>query len=152
LKIIYASGHEVMIDDEDYENLIEFVWYFHKSDGYVYKNIEKKRASKRISMHKFLMNPAEGMDIDHVDRNKLNNQKSNLRIVEHKINARNRKIPCNNKTGFMGVWKQDNKYVAEIRKDNIKYYLGIYCTALEAALAYDKKAKEFNFDHVNFKE
>jgi hypothetical protein len=152
LKIIYCvSGEEILVDDEDYY-LSEYSWYFHKSDGYAYRNLEHKRNSKRIQIHRDIMPCEEGFEIDHIFGNKLDNRKENLRIVPHKINARNRKIPSNNKTGYMGVWQQRNKFVAEIRKDDIKYYLGTFETALEAALAYDKKAKEFGFDHVNFKD
>jgi len=52
----------------------------------------------------------------------------------------------------VGVWIQKGKFIAEIRKDDIKYHLGTFETALGAALAYDEKAKEFGFDHINFKD
>lgn len=153
MKIIYCvGGQEVLVDDENYDYLNSYKWYFHKSDGYAYRNLEQKRNSKRIQMHRDIMKCESNLEIDHINGNKLDNQKKNLRSVAHKINQRNRKIPSNNKTGYMGVWKQGNKFVAEIRKDNIKYYIGIFITPIDAALAYDAKAKEFGFDHLNFKE
>jgi len=150
--ILTVSGVEVIIDEEDYNYLSQFSWYFHKSDGYVYRNIQHKRNSKRIQIHREIMNCPKGLIIDHINGNKLDNRRGNLRICSFAINSRNRKIPSNNKTGYMGVWFNGKKFIAEIRKNDIKYFLGSFDTAIEAALAYDKKAIEFKFDHINFKE
>jgi hypothetical protein len=153
MKVIHCvSGEEVFVDDEDFEYLSQYKWYFHKSDGYTYRNLEKKRNSKRIAMHKELIECPLGYERDHINRNRLDNRRENLRVVTHKVNSRNRKRPTNNTSGYMGVWPCGKKFVAEIRYENQKYYLGIFENSLDAAKAYDRKAIEFGFKHLNFPE
>lgn len=82
--------------------------------------------------------------IDHIDNNKLNNKIENLREATKSQNRRNSKLPCNNKSGFKGVYlnKSSNRFQAQIRlKDNCKS-LGYYNTAEEAHKAYCLEASK----------
>jgi hypothetical protein len=78
--------------------------------------------------------------VDHKDRNGLNNQKDNLRIVDRSLSAYNRNKFCTNTTGYRGVHIEHNRYKARIQKDNLRYSLGCYSSAEAAALAYDRAA------------
>ena len=103
-------------------------------------------------MHNLIMNPPEGMFVDHIDRNPLNNQRSNLRIVTHAENCRNRKVRRDNKVGYKGVYKAGNHYHAQIFNEGRIETLGSFNKKKEAALAYDKRAYELFGDitYLNF--
>lgn len=78
--------------------------------------------------------------VDHKDDNKLNNKASNLQLLTNRQNS-TKKI--NNKTGYIGVNKQsDNVFIASIRDNGNKIYLGCFNTALLAHKAYAEKRKE----------
>ena len=106
----------------------------------LYKKIQIN--SKKYSIHRIVASAFLGLDIqnkdlqiDHIDRNKLNNNKNNLRIVSHQQNQFNR--------GAKGYnWdKHSSKYRAQIRLDNKNIYLGLYDTEEDARNAY-LEAKE----------
>jgi hypothetical protein len=79
--------------------------------------------------------------IDHIDRNKLNNNIENLRDVSRSINQSNIGIPSHNTSGYKGVsfYKSRNKWVAEIRVNKKKHWIGSFATEQEAHEAYMKE-------------
>lgn len=106
-------------------------------------------------MHRFITNCPFGMEIDHRDGNKLNNQKCNLRICTPTQNKRNIKKQSNNKAGYKGVSYFGNKYIrATISINRKQIHLGFFPDLITAAKAYDKKAKELfgEFAYLNFPE
>lgn len=93
-------------------------------------------------------------ELDHIDLNRSNNKIENLRECTHSLNNANRISYKNSISKYKGVNldKRDGVWSAEIHKDNIKYYLGRFKCETSAALAYDKKAKEFfgEYARLNF--
>lgn len=77
-------------------------------------------------------------EIDHIDRDPMNNRINNLRIVTRTENMHNRNKQTNNSSGYPGVYfnKQRNKYMAHIKVNRKKIYLGLFNTAEEAFTAY----------------
>lgn len=150
-----------MIDDEDYELVNKYNWQLRKWKHGFYANrmfVEDGKV-KCMLMHRLIMNPSNNQIIDHDDHNGLNNQKANLRIATYTQNNSNRsKIPnCSSK--YKGVcvvyYKRPNKtymyWAASIKKDKKMTRIGHYKTEIEAAIAYNEKAKEFfgEFAHIN---
>ena len=92
--------------------------------------------------------------IDHIDGDTWNNRKSNLRVCSNSENLCNRGLASNNKSGYKGVYwrKHRQKWEAEIGKDRVQYHLGFYDDIVEAAKAYDAKARELHkeFAYQNF--
>ena len=96
------------------------------------------------------MGNPKGMDIDHIDGNSLNNRKENLRICTRSQNCSNKKVRRDSRSGYKGVYikKGGKRFLAYIgdpntpatRKRQIR--LGLYDTAEEAALVYNKAALE----------
>lgn len=90
------------------------------------------------------MQTPKGMETDHIDRNKLNNQTKNLRVCTGEQNKWNRGIVKTNTSGFRGVCfaKDTGRWQAGIRSKGKNIYLGQYDSPLEASLVYEAKARE----------
>jgi len=84
--------------------------------------------------------------VDHIDRNPLNNRKSNLRRCNQSQNISNSKIPVHNTSGFKGAYFNKNRGVWQsyINKNKKHIYLGAFKTKIAAAEAYNKAAKEYH--------
>lgn len=150
----FGKGKFALVDDEDYEKVIKFKWYL--SHGYVVYQHYLCKDGKRIYswLHRLVMDAPKGMDVDHINRNKLDNRKQNLRICTHPQNLFNSKDKGGS-SQFKGVaWnKYHKKWQAYIGKDYKKYRLGYFNVEEDAAKAYDLKAKELfgEFAYLNFK-
>jgi hypothetical protein len=135
-----------LVDDEDYEFLMQWKWYF--SQGYAargasYVDCNGKSKTKILKMHRVLLNPELHVHVDHINGNALDNQKVNLRLCTHGENMKNSKIRKTNTSGFKGVYldKRVNRFVAQISINGKRTHIGSFKTAIEAAIAYNEKAK-----------
>jgi hypothetical protein len=103
---------DVFIDKEDVEKVRCHTWMLSKrltGKGYYVRN------NKLGRLHRYLMNiNDENIMIDHIDRNTLNNRKSNLRIADAELNMRNINIQTNNTSGITGVRCDGKKWWAQI--------------------------------------
>lgn len=160
-KIELTKGYFTLVDDEDFEYLNQFNWKY--SYGYAVRNVFVKTVikdgrpvtkTKTIRMHRVIMNDPKGLCVDHIDRNKLNNQKSNLRICTSAQNAINTSMYKTNTSGFRGVNydKLSCRWTAKIQLNNKRRYIGRFNTKEEAAIAYDKEALKLfgNYAVSNF--
>lgn len=147
-KCTFADGRFFLIDEDDYEEASKYLWYISK-EGY---------ATNRLvgTLHRVLMKYPEG-DIDHINRNKLDNRRCNLRICTPQENAMNCPKRKNNTTGYKGVRfdKRNKKYYSVLK--NVT--LGYFDNPIDAAKAYDvaaiKSAGEFaytNFPRENYEK
>jgi phosphotransferase system IIB component len=85
----------------------------------------------------------KGMQVDHKDRNRLNNKVENLRLASKSENQINTKVPVTNTTGFKGVLKTKNgKFQARLGHKGKKLYLGLFKTAEEAAKCVKEHTKK----------
>lgn len=127
-----VEGALILVDDEDYGLVSSIEW----------KLVHGYPDSKYGNLHRLLFLPEEGCQVDHVDCDKLNNQKSNLRSVTRSQNQWNKRKSRKNSTGYKGVSfdKFHEKYSAKIKKNGIQRHLGYFDTAEEAAYAYSKAA------------
>ena len=75
-----TQNKSVVVDDEDFEALSVHKW-FYSTVGYACRSVIVDGKNSRVYMHRQLMKPEKGMVIDHIDRNKLNNQKNNLFLI-----------------------------------------------------------------------
>lgn len=139
-----TQGKTALIDDLDYKLVARYNWFVH-FDGHNWYPV-RRTAKGHQKLHDFLMQTPAGVEIDHKDRNGLNNQRRNLRICTHAQNCANRFFKTANKSGFKGVsWKKANKkWCAQIKTKRTVTYLGLFKDPKIAAKAYDYAAiKEF---------
>jgi hypothetical protein len=131
----YKNGTKFYVD---YDNFINHVmgYKFMMNKGYVVYSSTKDGLNSKF-LHRIIMDCPEGMVIDHIDHNKLNNMKSNLRIVTQQQNEMNRSKNKNNKSGVIGVcwYKRDNKWRAHIALNNKDIHLGLFDDLEEACKA-----------------
>lgn len=101
-EIILTQGKVAIVDDDDFEDVNKYKWCFHRP-GYAVRSAKRPDGKKEhVLMHRFIMNTPAGMVTDHKDLNKLNNQKSNLRICTNSQNIINK--PTTSKVSrFKGV-------------------------------------------------
>lgn len=124
-----------MVSDEDYSRCLEHGWYFDRSVGYVRRN---KQPS--WFLHTFIMGDAPpGLEIDHEDRNKLNNQRTNLRFVTRLVNAQNSK---NTRGTLRYIYPNRQTWQVQVRRNHKTYNLGTYNTLEEAQEKRDTFLKE----------
>ena len=88
------------------------------------------------------------MTVDHINRNKLDNRRCNLRVASNSQNCRNREKGKNNTSGYKGVSykKKNKKFAARITVDGRMHNLGLFKTAEEASLVYNAAAVRFHKD------
>lgn len=130
------------VDSEIYPLLSQYKWFI-SPDGYARASIK----GIRYFIHRFITGAKKGEIVDHIDRNKLNNKRENLRIVSHRENIANTEPKKNKISKYKGVSynnteKRRKKWIAACEYNGKRITIGRFFTEKEAALAYNKKAKE----------
>jgi len=154
-RIPLTQGKFAIVDDEDYERLSRFKWYTGKSRNTFYAVRSVKIMGKWITrkMDRDILNVPIGFQVDHINRNGLDNRKVNLRTCTLAQNVRNRKTPKHS-SKYKGVswFKITKKWRAYIYPNNKFISLGYFMNEIDAAKAYDNKAKELfgEFACLNF--
>lgn len=136
MKIVpLTQGKVALVDDEDYERVIQFHWYANKGRYTWYA-----RNMSLGYLHNFIL----GANIDHRNGDGLNNQKFNLRFCSQSQNNQNARKRSNTSSQFKGVsFYQANYLWAAYINIGIKKHLGYYNTEQEAAKAYNIAALQY---------
>lgn len=88
--LLNNTGHYVLVDRDDYDRICKMGSWYESSTGYAVKRVKINGKNVTIRMHRFLMDPPEGLQVDHINGDRLDNRKSNLRCVGAEINQWNR--------------------------------------------------------------
>ena len=154
-----THGKVALVDSQDYNWLSQFKWRAQKSGKrsdsfYAVRNmtIEKRRTT--IQMHRQIMDPPHGLEIDHKNNNGLDNRRCNLRFCTRSQNMANSRGHRRRRSSFKGVsfHKEYKKWRAIITQNKKNQHLGFFRSQVRAAKAYDDKAKELfgQFARPNF--
>lgn len=146
-KIPLTQGKFAIVDDEDYESLLQFKWHAHKIGRRIYAETAVHGIGGKwigLYMHRFLL--PDSKEADHRNGDGLDNRRENLRTAtsqENKRGFQRKKIGASSR--FRGViWRNDrNKWRAQITVSGKKIYLGFFRDEKDAAKAYDAAARKF---------
>lgn len=157
-EIPLACGRVALVDDIDYEQLSRFKWhlsYYGYPSRVITRHPLRPGKRTRLFMHRIILNLdfGDARQGDHADLNKLNNQRSNLRICTSAENCANKPATARNVSGFKGVSpiaRKANPWIAAICVNGKSKHLGVFKTAEEAYTAYCAAAEELHGKFANF--
>lgn len=140
------------VDADVYDRLKKWKWQL-SNNGYAVRKDWKRHTN--VYMHREVVNAPSGIDVDHKNRTqKLNNQRSNIRLATESQNLHNRPAQRNNTSGYKGVtWcKEKRKWQATIQIAGVQRTIGRFPSKLMAAKAYDGYARTHlgEFARLNF--
>lgn len=149
----HKGKYFAIVDDEDFDRINQFNWFY--NNGYAQRVVEKTDGKRDIiHMHRQIMDTPKGMFTDHINHNTLDNRKSNLRICSKQQNAFNihKKVIAASKYKGLSQDRRDNSWNVRIGFNNKRIHVGWFKDEIEAAKAYDNKAKELfgDFAKLNF--
>lgn len=136
---VFDNGREMKIDTDDLPFVSKHQWYI-DSFGY-------PATGKNERLHRLLLGSAvrEGMVVDHINRDKLDNRRCNLRICTQKVNVRNASLQRNNKSGVTGVFfdKRAGRWRAQIYHGGKVKHVGIFDDFDEAVRAREEAERRY---------
>lgn len=138
-------GESTQIDDEDLHLLGDLNWLVN-AGGYAVAN---SGGQTIVILHRLITGAPAGVLVDHINGDKLDNRRQNLRLCNHSENMQNRKMHKNNRLGIKGVTETKTRagtvrFVAEIRVAKQRIWLGKFKTAEDAAIAYQTASKKYH--------
>lgn len=149
-EIPLTKGHVAVVDDEDYERLTTKRWQALERGNTVHA-MRKERVGGRkrtVFMHRMILGAQDGVEVDHIDRNGLNNTRGNLRPCFHQQNSWNRIKGGPKSSVFIGVCMQGSlarptapRWRASITVNGKQQWLGSFRSQVEAAIVYDNAAR-----------
>ena len=146
-EIALTRGQVTLVDDDMYEELNCHKWHAAWDHKHWYAarwapTINGKR--HKLYMHRVITDAQPGQDVDHEDRDGLNNRRDNLRLcTSSQNNANSRKrVGCSSRYKGVTWHKQTSKWQAQIKAQRTQIYLGLFDDEWEAALSYNEAATE----------
>ena len=131
-RIRLTKGKYTIVDDIDFLRFGLVNWGF---DGrYAATKITVGRKPRKIYLHRIILNPPFSFETDHINRDKLDNRRVNLRAVSRQENNINRKTPRNNKSGYKGVcWdSKKRKWLSFVKRNGCNIFFKRFSDKEEA--------------------
>lgn len=149
-----TQGYFAIVDADKYDLLMKWKWCVQGGNSFWAYAVRMEKIDgkwKTIRMHRQILGCKDGEHSDHINHNTLDNRVVNLRkctIAQNQYNA----MPRVGTSQYKGVYRQHNKWHAEVVYKDKHYHLGYYNNEIKAAKVYDTKAKELfgEFAYTNF--
>jgi hypothetical protein len=141
----YIVIGKTIIDDEDFEIFNKYRWFLNKGYACRHYFFNINRKTKHIYLHREITNCPKDKFVDHINHNKLDNRRCNLRIVTLSQNQWNQTTQIRSKSSkYKGVYwsKVAKRWQAYLAFHKKRIHLGLFESEIEAAIAYNEKAKE----------
>lgn len=154
--ITISDGNVVKVDAEDFIWLTKWKWSAN-GNGYAVRNerYEPKKYRKQY-MHRAIIGASKGEIVDHVNGDRLDNRKENLRICDLRGNARNSTGKPNHRmySRYKGVTfdKARLKFIAQIGANGKNFYLGGFDKEEDAARAYNEAALKHHGEYARLND
>ena len=156
-EIVLNKNHVSLVDDSDFDFLNTFTWY-RSVHGYASSTVH----GKAVYMHRLIMQPPGRLQVDHINRDKLDNRRENLRLSTQAQNSRN-KAGFGKTSRYKGVRHdcRNGYWVASIVIGGISKHIGCFSEEREAAIAFDRAVDRYRkdensstaeFEYQNFPE
>ena len=148
------QGTYTLVDAEDLPRLARHPWCTTQHSGRLYARSSRPIGKRCILLHRFLTDAPDGMHVDHINGDSLDNRRANLRICTQKENMRNRRRVKGSRSPFIGVHLVKGRYESRLKVDYTNLYLGRFDTPEEAARVRDEAARKYHgeFAYLNFPE
>lgn len=143
-QIPLTQGEFALVDDSDYEFLMQWKWQYH-SAGYARRDYQIDNKKYKVYMHRVIIGVENGLVTDHINGNKLDNRKENLRLCSQRQNSMNSHETKNSSSKFKGVslFKRDSNWSSGITVNGKKKHLGYFLSETDAAAAYNEAAIKY---------
>lgn len=136
-----TKGKCALVDPEDFDELSRYKWQY--NGGYARRTWRENGEGRQIYMHRQITAADNGLEVDHINGNRLDNRRSNLRVVSHSQNAMNVPLSSKNRSGHTGVWwsPKRERWIAYIYDGGKRRTLG-YFKDKESAIATRQAAEK----------
>lgn len=149
----YGVSKFALVDDEDFEQINKFKWYFNR--GYAVRSIHMENKQKTEWMHRVVNKTPRELVTDHINGDGLDNRKENLRSCTNQQNIMNQGIPKNNVFGAKGVSLRMRRYKnkihnyikSQIHVNGKQIHLGYFKTVEDASRAYNEASKKYHGEY-----
>jgi len=147
-KIKITQGKYALVDDKDFEMLSRHNWHFHTT-GYA-----RTSTPKKCYMHRMILRADSSKQCDHINGNRLDNRRSNLRLCAERENHFNLRIRVDNQSGYRGVSfdKRRKKWLVQITVSGVHKHIGRFKDKMEAVRNYNLFAKDLYGDFSGLNE
>ena len=144
MRCTMKNGASFIFDIEDMEVVQSHTWSVAR--GHVRTTID----GRSVYLHQLLLGRSRDREIDHINGDKMDNRRCNLRPVTHAQNNQNKGLRRDSTTGYKGVCfdKRSGKYLAYINANGKRTYLGLFDDKLSAAYAYDTAALQLHGEYA----